>query len=680
MTPPTNWAGLKLDDQAWPTGSARLGYGGDGEITTLSFGPDPNFKHLTTWFRHAFALASPGGFDTLRLRLQRDDGAVVYLNGVEIFRNNMQAGLVSPNSLAVAGVSGAEETVFLEASASPVLLRAGTNVVAVEVHQQTINSSDLGFDLELAGLKGTNLTEGVYLTSPAQNARFNMPAQIALEAYAVAVAGITGVEFFAGGTSLGQATSPPYALTWHNPPEGTHTLTAQATRSGGGLLVSPPLQVTVGLAPAPIVAVQDALVTAGSFWRYLDDGSDQGSAWREPGYNDSAWLTGPARLGFGLDGETTVLRGGIATTYFRQEFQVDNPEWLNSLVLRVQRDDGVVVHLNGWEIFRDNMPSGTPLASTLALATMNSLDEQQFLELLIPTAGSGLRSGTNLLAVEVHQASVDSSDLGFDLDLTGLGSTDRRVFLGSPADQTTFQYPATIPLEAFAWAGSAATIRKVEFFAENTKLGEVTAPPYQLVWSGANVGTYAVTVVATDDRNQRMVSAPVTLSVGFLPVVTQLVPAGAVWKYLDDGSNQGTAWAQPGYNDAGWLLRPGSVGIRRRRRRNDGELWAERHEQVHHHLFPPYVPGSCGHADHEPDHPSATRRRGGGLAERDANLPEQHAGRFHRLHDPGVQRGQRRRRTELVRRRDSGQQSSCGRQPAGGGSAPECGQQLGSGL
>jgi hypothetical protein len=44
------------------------------------------------------------------------------------------------------------------------------------------------------------------------------------------------------------------------------------------------------------------LVAAGSTWRYLDNGSDQGTAWRQSAFNDSAWSSGLAELGY-VDGE-----------------------------------------------------------------------------------------------------------------------------------------------------------------------------------------------------------------------------------------------------------------------------------------------------------------------------------------------------------------------------------------
>jgi len=87
----------------------------------------------------------------LTFRLLRDDGAVVYLNGRELFRSNMPAGTVAYTTLATATVSDADEQTFFPTTVTITNLAAGTNIVGVELHQSAANSSDLGFDLELIG-------------------------------------------------------------------------------------------------------------------------------------------------------------------------------------------------------------------------------------------------------------------------------------------------------------------------------------------------------------------------------------------------------------------------------------------------------------------------------------------------------------------------------------------------
>ena len=129
--------------------------------------------------------------------------------------------------------------------------------------------------------------------------------------------------------------------------------------------------------PAPQPRVSTTLVPAGAVWKYLDNGSNQGTAWRAATFNDSAWNSGPAQLGYGDDDEQTVVGYGpnssnkYITTYFRKSFVVSDPAVASDgLTLNLLRDDGAVVYLNGTEVFRSNMPSGTIGYQTLASTTV----------------------------------------------------------------------------------------------------------------------------------------------------------------------------------------------------------------------------------------------------------------------------------------------------------------------
>jgi hypothetical protein len=171
---------------------------------------------------------------------------------------------------------------------------------------------------------------------------------------------------------------------------------------------------------SPSTGGAGTLVPPGATWSYLDDGSDQGTAWREPGFDDSAWASGPAQLGYGDGDEATEVAGGpsgahFATTYFRHAFEVGNPAAFTGLDLGVQRDDGAIVWLNGAEIFRTNMPDGEVAYDTYTGNTTSS--ESTFYATTLDPAL--LRVGRNLLAVEVHQAGPTSSDVSFDLELVG---------------------------------------------------------------------------------------------------------------------------------------------------------------------------------------------------------------------------------------------------------------------
>jgi hypothetical protein len=168
--PGASWTSPGFVDSAWASGPAQLGYGDGDEATVVSYGPSPTAKYTTTYFRRSFPVTGAAGFVRADLRLLRDDGAIVYLNGTEVFRSNLPAGPVASTTFASSAISGTGETTFLTASVNPALLVEGTNVLAVEIHQSDAASSDVSFDLALtAATSEINVTRGPYLQSGAES-------------------------------------------------------------------------------------------------------------------------------------------------------------------------------------------------------------------------------------------------------------------------------------------------------------------------------------------------------------------------------------------------------------------------------------------------------------------------------------------------------------------------------
>lgn len=141
---PAGWKDISFDDGAWAEGPAQLGYGEGDEATEIA-----DNDQITSYFRRTFIVDDPTVFADLSMWMLRDDGGVVYLNGTEVFRSpNMPAGTIDYLTLAQgSSVENVEDTATISASA----LHAGTNCVAVEIHQQAVTSSDVSFDFELVG-------------------------------------------------------------------------------------------------------------------------------------------------------------------------------------------------------------------------------------------------------------------------------------------------------------------------------------------------------------------------------------------------------------------------------------------------------------------------------------------------------------------------------------------------
>ena len=159
-----------------------------------------------------------------------------------------------------------------------------------------------------------------------------------------------------------------------------------------------------------------SLVALGSVWRFRDVASAADAAWKTLGYDDSAWPAGPAELGFGeADQVTLVSSNRQVTTYFRHIFNVANPAQFGGLSMRLRRDDAGVVYLNGNEAYRSpNLPQ-TGAISYTTFASPNG--ENTIDTATLPT--SLLQPGLNIVAVEIHQGDVASSDLSFDFELLG---------------------------------------------------------------------------------------------------------------------------------------------------------------------------------------------------------------------------------------------------------------------
>ena len=130
----------------------------------------------------------------------------------------------------------------------------------------------------------------------------------------------------------------------------------------------------------------------------------------------------------GFPGEPDVLDGigaagngdNLVTTYlFRNSFsltpeQADLRDWAVNLLV----DDSCAIYLNGTEVLRNRLPDGA--LSTVTLGD-NNPDEGQYESLGFAVPAGLLVAGTNVIAIEVHQASLGSSDVGLDVALIAGG-------------------------------------------------------------------------------------------------------------------------------------------------------------------------------------------------------------------------------------------------------------------
>jgi hypothetical protein len=525
----TNWSQRTFNDGSWLTGPAQLGYSSNpaevDEVTTVGFGPDLNNKYITTYFRRTFVVSNPSDYTGLVARLLVDDGAVVYLNGVEAYRTNMPNGTITNKTLALA----AFENTLCTNSIPLSMLLAGTNVLAVEVHQNGTFTTDLSFDFELRGIEPPppNFPPNVGISAPQNGASYAPPATVNISASASDTDGsIVDLSVFQNGNLLFQSASSPVNFSWSGVSAGVYTLTAVATDNLGARSTSAPVNISV---VAPILPTTTDFIPWGSVWKYHDKGADLQSAWIQFNYNDSTWSSGPAQLGYGdgPDGAdvATVVEDNptpgfnladqdrYITTYFRRAFTVTNATAYTNLFLQLLRDDAGVAYLNGNELYRSpNMPGGAInyLTTTLPPNGENTIDTATY------AISNVFLEGTNVIAVEIHQAGATSSDLSFDLFLSGTrsGETNAKpiVAISSPASGTTFASPATFTVTANA-NDPDGSVTNVAFYVNGVKNSDDTNSPFAFTASSLTAGIYALSAVATDNVGQSVTSAVVSVSV-----------------------------------------------------------------------------------------------------------------------------------------------------------------------
>jgi uncharacterized repeat protein (TIGR02543 family) len=148
--PASTWYDTNFNDVAWTSGISPLGYNETrlnlDVATPLSYGADRLNRYPAAYFRKGFNIINRAAVTNLVLRARVNDGAVVYLNGNVVLRQNMPEGTISHNTPALMGVS---PNLWTTNTIPVTWLQQGTNVLAVEVHQVSVSSVDLIMDLTL---------------------------------------------------------------------------------------------------------------------------------------------------------------------------------------------------------------------------------------------------------------------------------------------------------------------------------------------------------------------------------------------------------------------------------------------------------------------------------------------------------------------------------------------------
>ena len=205
---------------------------------------------------------------------------------------------------------------------------------------------------------------------------------------------------------------------------------------------------------------QQTIVPYGSSWKYLDNGTNQATAWRGAAFNDAGWASGNAKLGYGIpDATTTVSYGPDAnnkyiTTYFRKNISIPDISPYTSFRISVKRDDGVIIYVNGTAVVQSNLSTTNLTYTTFA----PSLGDNGVAAQVFTINTSVFVNGANTIAAEVHQANATSSDIAFDMQLEGLTTPVQPALTRGPYMNLATQSGIII-----RWRTDIATDSKVSY-------------------------------------------------------------------------------------------------------------------------------------------------------------------------------------------------------------------------
>ncbi|MDB6032452.1 MAG: CotH protein [Verrucomicrobiales bacterium] len=358
------------------------------------------------------------------------------------------------------------------------------------------------------------------------------------------------------------------------------------------------------------------LLPISATWRYDQSGTDLGTVWTAPGFNDSAWPSGPGLLAVEdcnclPEPIRTTLTLGRTTYYFRTAFNYAGDPSSASLQLSHVIDDGAVVYLNGVEIWRIGLAAGPVTYGTFA----SRLVTDGVYEGPFTVPATSLVQGTNVLAVEVHQNGATSSDITFGLALdeshtvggmTGSSAAMLPLVLNELESATNsnfwlelFNYGSTnLSLDGFSIVRLGGAYREFALTGASVPPGGFLILPKATLGFGVGTGDKLVlygpgkttvldAVVAKRTGRSRLPNGtgpwlvttepspgasnvvalnnavvvneimydhtPLTATPAVYTSTNLLVAMTNLWLYNQQGLDLGTGWRQGDYNDAGWL-------------------------------------------------------------------------------------------------------------------------------
>lgn len=396
--PAPAWNGLTFDDSAWRSGPGELGAGDGDEATVWANRP-------VNYLRRDVVLASDAVVGQATLRVKRDDGVAVYVNGIEVARSNLPAGPAMHTTAAVTSIFGMLESEILTFTIDPSVFAPGRNVIAASVHNAS-GSTDSSFAAELVLRIGTTGALDTEPPSPPGGlTASSVTATAATITWTPATdnVGVLGYRVARGGVPI--ADVPAQSFADSGLVAGTTYAYEVVAYDVAGNVSAP---ATVSVTTPTLPPTPTTVIAWNQTWRYYDAAAAPPAGWASRTFDDAVWLQGAAELGAG-DGDEATVVVNRPVAYFRAGFDLATVPAFTELRLDLVVDDGAAVYLNGVELVRQNLPAGAVGHTTAAATYVNGSAEKRTTSYVLPAAG--LVQGRNVIAISLHNAagSTDSS-------------------------------------------------------------------------------------------------------------------------------------------------------------------------------------------------------------------------------------------------------------------------------
>ena len=156
------------------------------------------------------------------------------------------------------------------------------------------------------------------------------------------------------------------------------------------------------------------VINFGANWSYRPGSIDISSNWKMNDYDDTNWFVGPSAIGYGDEDDMTTIEP-VVSLFMRKMFQVDDVDNIVHGLLHMDYDDGFIAYINGVEVVRENLGiSGSEVffdqhAETNVEAKIYQGQKPE--KFLIENVQDYLSQGENVLALQVHNASENFTDL-----------------------------------------------------------------------------------------------------------------------------------------------------------------------------------------------------------------------------------------------------------------------------